>query len=491
MSLRRAGRRAVPAASFALLLPLLPAAEAAPRHSFERELVASIEGPAFGTAGDLDGDGRDELVISVFGRIAGTAIPNGSVVAYSRDRRNGGFRATTVVPADKGVRFPNEPVLDDVDGDGDLDVITPGGFFICPVQAPAATCGYLAWWEQRPDGSFVEHEIVANGAALFYHRPLLTDLDRDGSRDMVIVGENVQGAVLQVFPGTAAGDRFEKTPVTLGVGGGSLPVLHDVDGDGVLDIFSGQFFQRDASAVWFKQIAPPTPLTRFGTWTRYVVSADLGGVIQVAAVPDMVTRGRVTYLVSNHTNTTTGPPGTAESALYELIPGADPRTPWGSRRLSEGIVSRGDACNCGQQAGAPGVFGTGDVDQDGRLDVVLSGDGDARVFWLRNLGGGEFETVVVAQERGQAGGAVVADTDGDGRPEVLFTSYEAGTVELFRLRQSGRKAQPVVPPVPANPVPAAGHALPATGVGAHVAALGLAALGGAAAARRSAGQPLG
>ena len=418
-----------------LLAPLLPAAEATPRYVFDRELVASIPGPAFGTMGDLDVDGRDEIVVSVFGRLSGTVIPNGTVVSYARDAVSGTFRATTIVPASKGVRFPNEPVLHDVDEDGDLDVVTPGGFFLCPVQAPAATCGYLAWWEQRPDGSFVEHEVVSNGAALFYHRPLFTDLDRDGSTDLVIVGENVNGAVLQVFPGTPGGDRFETTPVVLGVGGGSLPVLHDVDGDGAQDIFSGQFFQRDASVVWFKQVAAPTPLSRFGTWARYIASADLGGVIQVAAVPDMVARGRVTYLVSNHTNTTTGPPGTPPSAIYELTPGPDPRLPWTSRPLSEGVVSRGDACQCGQQAGAPGVFGTGDLDEDGRVDVVFSGDGDPRVFWLRNLGKGKFATVVVAEERGQAGGAVLGDTDGDGSPEVLFNSYEANTVELYRLRR--------------------------------------------------------
>jgi hypothetical protein len=83
--------------------------------------------------------------------------------------------------------------------------------------------------------------------------------------------------------------------------------------------------------------------------------------------------------------------------------------------------------------GAPGVFGTGDLDADGRTDVVLSGDGDPRVFWLRNLGQGAFETVTVADDRGQAGGAVVVDTDGDRRKEVLFNSYEANSVELYRL----------------------------------------------------------
>jgi hypothetical protein len=134
----------------------------------------------------------------------------------------------------------------------------------------------------------------------------------------------------------------------------------------------------------------------------------------------------------------------------------------------------------------PGVFGTGDVDGDGRIDVVLSGDGDPRLFWLRNLGGGQFQTVVVADERGQAGGAVLADTDGDGEPEVLFTSYEAGTVELYRLRTGGRKAAPA----PAGPAPQekASGTLPATGPGSQLGALGLALLGGAAAARRTPGQ---
>jgi hypothetical protein len=54
---------------------------------------------------------------------------------------------------------------------------------------------------------------------------------------------------------------------------------------------------------------------------------------------------------------------------------------------------------------APGIFGTGDVDGAGDIDVALAGDGDERVFWLEQKGPGQFATHVLEARLGQAGGS--------------------------------------------------------------------------------------
>jgi hypothetical protein len=130
---------------------------------------------------------------------------------------------------------------------------------------------------------------------------------------------------------------------------------------------------------------------------------------------------------TNHTNTTSGPPGTPASAVFLLTPGADPRLPWSVRPISSGITSRADSGG-GQQQGAPGVFGWGDVDGDGDNDLAVSGDGDRHLYMLRQTSPGEFRTEVIADQRGQAGGGKVL-----GR-SVLFSSYDAGLVALYTER---------------------------------------------------------
>ena len=414
--------------SLVLAVLLLPPATAAPGDVTVTTVDSALDGAAFATAADVDGDGSPEVVASGFGSVSASAISPGTVAVYTRTR-SGTWSRRDVVPPQAGIRFPNEPLVTDVDGDGRVDVVVPGGFFICPVTG--ASCGSLTWWQQRPDGGWTERVIVPPGDVEFFHRAILVDLDRDGLRDLVTIAETAGGARTVVFAGDRSPERFATTPTTLAVGGGALPVVEDVDGDGDLDIVSPQFFHRDGSFVWFEQVAGPSPAARFGTFVRHLITAELGGAIQVALVRDLGGPGQHWWVGSNHTNQTSGPPGTAAPGLYRLVPGDDPRLPWRAVLLTSGIVARPDTA-LGQQAGAPGVFGSGDLDEDGDVDLVLSGDADPRVLWVDNLGGGRFATRTVADRMGQAGGAVVTDTDGRGA-QVLFTSYEQDVVRLYRL----------------------------------------------------------
>jgi hypothetical protein len=101
---------------------------------------------------------------------------------------------------------------------------------------------------------------------------------------------------------------------------------------------------------------------------------------------------------------------------------SDPKQTWTHQPISTGIQSR-KSPPFGPQ-GAPGLFAWGDLDGDGRIDLVVSGDGDPNIYWLRQTAVGSFSTQVVAQNLPQAGVAV-ADLDGNGTAEVVISSYEA------------------------------------------------------------------
>jgi hypothetical protein len=385
------------------LLALLPGHADAAGTGWREEVVGVLPGAAFSTLADLDGDGRQEVVATSFGTVAGFGPTGGGTVASYTRRGPGWDRQDVVTPAD-GVQFPNEPTATDVDGDGLVDLVLPGGFFIC------TPCGSLSWWQQKPLGRWTRHDLVAVGNPAFFHKAEVVDLDGDGRRDLVTVAETAATATAVYFPGVAGG--FATTPTLLGEGLGSLPTVVDVDGDGDLDVASAQYFSRNGSFAWLENLGA-------GAFVKHLIAADLGGAIQLSQVPG------IGWVGTNHTNTTSGPPGTPESGVFLLTPGSDPRLPWSVRTISTGIVSRADS-GAGQQQGAPGVFGWGDVDGDGDTDLGVSGDGDRHLYLLRQLAPGSFRTEVVADQRGQAGGGKVLSRS------LLFSSYDAGLVALYR-----------------------------------------------------------
>lgn len=394
-------------------------------------VATAADGPAGAEAGDMDGDGDLDLVVNFFGDRPDDAgpveFPPGGITIYRNDGDLASWTPVPVLTRADGQYFLNEAVPEDLDGDGDLDLLVSGGFFVCKLNPEIGPCGALFWLEQ--DGSdWRRHDIVGPGAAAFYHRALLADLNGDGLDDLVTVGETFDDAAAQWHAGIDGGALFDPTPRPIGRGGGSLPVLHDIDSDGDLDLASGQFFLEGSSFVWFEQVRPPGPGSPDGVWERHVIHDGLGRVIQLSAVPDLLSDGGAGWIGSNHVNNVSRDP-TPLSGIYRLTPPDDPRRAWPAELISDQIVSRPiEGLNF--QA-APGVFSWGDADDDGDVDLTVSGDGDPRIFWFEQLDSGELRQHTLREGFGQAASGLVADLDGDGDSEVVFTSYDTGEVLIF------------------------------------------------------------
>jgi hypothetical protein len=405
--------------------PLPPAPE-----GFERTVIDDRAlGASFGELADVDGDGRRDLLYAHFGLLENpTRIPAGRVVSYlQRDGLT--FERSVVVDLDEGIRFPNDPTGADVDGDGDTDVLVPHGFLVCNLfRRP---CGGLSWFE-NDGGDWQRHTLVEAGSEAFYHRARLVDLDRDGVIDLVTVAETLdvemnQDARVVMFRGTAGPDAFEKTPVELAPGMGSLFELRDLDDDGDVDIVSAELFTGTASFAWLEQVEAPRDGDG-GTWVRHVIDDAVGPSIQLSLVDDLRGDGALWAVGSNHVNVHEEG---IESAIYGyLIPTAAEalREPWEREALSEGIEAAPNE-GFGRNA-APGIFGHGDVDGDGDVDLLVSGDGDPNVYWLEQQEDG-FTTHVLQEDLPQAGGMKVVDLDGDGRQELVVSGYEHSVVLLY------------------------------------------------------------
>jgi len=394
----------------------------------------AADAPAGVDAVDLDADGDLDLVVNFFGDRGPdpgpTEFPPGGVYVYWNESRDedlsSGWRRETILEKDVGIYFPNSAHPHDMDDDGDLDLVVAAGFFVCEFTVEIGACGEIFWLEQE-GGAWERHTIVDRSGGAFYHELHFADLNGDGVEDLVTVGEFQADARAQWFPGRADGG-FERVPHEIGVGGGSIPDLHDVDGDGDLDLASAEFFLEGASFAWFENIAAPSSSAPEGVWERHIISTDLGRSIQLSVAEDLFGDDVDGWIASNHVNNETGEP-TPESGIYLLDPGADPTTPWAATLISDGIRSR-PTVGLAFQA-APGVFSWGDVDSDGDIDITASGDGDPRVFWFEQTEDGAFVQHVLAEEFGQAAGGAVADIDADGLNEILFTSYENNELAVF------------------------------------------------------------
>ena len=391
-------------------------------------------GPAFVEVADIDGDGRLDLVVSKFGHVEGTTLPPGEVTVYRQGATLSEWTAQPVFDGSAGIYWPNDVQAHDLDGDGDLDLTLGTGFLVCGFLPEPGPCGGVLWFEQRPEG-WVRHDVVPPRSDLFYQAVRVVDLDGDGRLDLFTVGEERSLATgdraeAVWFRGTAGEARFETTPRVVGDGLGSLPTLLDLDGDGDLDVASAEFFAgHGATAVWYEQVEAPSDAVPAGVWTRHVVDDRGGPAIQLSFIPDLLGDGRRVAVGSNHSNTAKSPadPWPAEVALYDIP--ADPRQPWGKRTISKHIVSVVGAPGAPQAA--PGIFGWGDAEGDGDVDLLVSGDGDPRVFLLEQTAPGVFETLVLESELTQAGGMKVADLNGDGANELVVTGYDDDVVYVY------------------------------------------------------------
>ena len=388
---------------------------AAPTATFTGHLIASPAGPAFVTVDDVDGDGKPDILLSRFGTI-GLSIPNGAVQLFTRTGDVTSWQSTTVGPASDGMKFPNHTTVEDLDGDGDLDVIVPSGFLVCEAVPWVGDCGAMQWYE-NDGGNWIRH-VVVEGEQLFYHNTELTDLDGDGITDLVTVAERISAfgpgdAVPQWFRGTNGPDRFESTPRSMGQGLGSFPNLRDIDGDGDMDIASAEYAIEGGSFAWLEQVEAPSTAQPEGVWQRHVINDDVGPSIQLQFVDDLFGDGAMRPWLQPHQHRVRP----LESAIYAFEIPDDPTAPWPKTQPAGHRPGAG-------LPGTPGCAGHLRLrrcrprrrHRPGRV-----GDGD-RVFWMEQKDGA-FE-MRAHPDLPQAGGMVVTDLDDDGQPEIIVTGYE-------------------------------------------------------------------
>ena len=295
----------------------------------------------------------------------------------------------------------------DLDGDGDLDLTS------CDTRGDA-----LYWFENDGQGIFQRHFIQANEPGWF-ERHAIGDINGDNLPDVVVVKNLDSQLIWFENSGQPAKDKSWKRHVLATDFKRAYDVaLVDLNGDGRLDVAASAWVGNQIG--WF---ANPGPNAKDQEWKREIVDSQIAESRTVRAAdfngdgkPDILGTGRTANL----------------TAWYEQT--GMPSQPWKRHAIDETSVQP--------------VHGQPlDMDGDGDTDVVMglgmSATGDQaeshQVVWYENVGQpgrGETWQKHLVGPLPFAFEAIAADLDGDRDPDIVATAW-GGVGQIVWFENSG------------------------------------------------------
>jgi len=425
------------------------------------EAAGDYAGYPVADAGDVDGDGYDDVLVGAYMNSSGAGLGGAAyLVRGGPGLTSGGLGSAITYAAaagldavgfsGAGVGDVNRDGYDDmlIGGNGDDTIATDAGFAWLVLGSPSPTGGTLTTsiaYAYRGESAYDYAGYAVDAAG---------DLDADGYPDMVIgaYGSDRVGSaagIVYLVPGSASPTSTDLGTVASWTGRASLDLAGisvsgcgDVDGDGYDDVVVGATGYDTSSgetgaahlvlgdATWTSG-----SLSGAVTWTGEAASDQAGR--DVADAGDANGDGYADVLIGAYANDDGGAEG---GAAYLVLGSASPR----SGSLSAEVQYTADTA--GDFVGLA-VDGAGDLDLDGYADLLIgapyddlsTGDGAGAVYVV--LGGPAPASTSLSTElrlsglySGDiAGGAVGrgGDVDGDGDPEILVGAYGIGDAGYY------------------------------------------------------------
>jgi hypothetical protein len=355
--------------------------------------------------GDLDGDGKSDLVVANFDANTVSVYRNtsmsGSIVA-------GSFAAKVDFTTGTG---PVSVAIGDLDGDGKLDLAVANyGSNSVSVIRNLSSSGSIVL------GSFAAKVDFTTGTNP--QSVALGDLDGDGKPDLAVANliSNTVSVIrnLSMSGSINSGSFAAKVDFTTGINPYSV-ALGDLDGDGkpelavannasvTVSVFRNTTISGSIGAGSFA--AKVDFATGFGP--RSVAMGDLDG----DGKPDLAVANSGSATVSAFRNTS-----------------------------SSGSIGAGSfAAKVDFATGtAPSSVDLGDLDGDGKPELAVANLGSNTVSVIRNtatsgsIGSGSFAATVDFATGTNPFSVALGDLDGDGKPELTAANYGSNTVSVLR-----------------------------------------------------------
>jgi hypothetical protein len=358
-----------------------------------------VSSPALG---DLDGDGRLEVVVG---------SDDGKVYAWRADGTPvTGWPQTT---AELTMLVQSSPALGDLDRDGRPEVVVGAAQFV----VPPGTFKIYAW---NGDGTRVPGWPRATGDWV-QSSPALGDLDGDGYLEVVVGSNNGK-----VYVCHHDGAPVTGWPQTAGGWVRSSPALGDLDGDGSLEVVVGCW---DGEVYAWHSSGAPVPGWPQPTGDRIDFSSPALGDLDGDGRPEVVV-------------------GSRDGKVYAWHGDGTPASGW--PQATGGRVD----------FGSPAL---GDLDRDSALDVVM-GSEDGKVYAWHGDGAPlpGWPQPTGDQVMRVNSSPALGDLDGDGQLEVVVGAAEfvapPGDFKVLAWHADGT-------PLPGWPQPTGGHVVSSPALG--------------------------
>ena len=312
---------------------------------------------------DMEGDGDLDLLVT---------IRNDDQVKLYTNDGSANFTPSIVASGTTDCNSPRTTWIEDIDGDGFMDVLSTSAFD-----------DKIAWYENMEDGTFGPQQIISLDSD-FPINIQSFDLDGDGDQD-VVAGSSTDKKLVW-FENTGGGIFSDENIITISPSYFYDILVNDVNGDGNPDILGVS--SASDEVVWFQNMGDGTFSSAIiissalpSATNVYSSDYDADGDIDVFTVSDESG-------VSLHQN--------MGGAIFDVAE----------------VISRG----------VPDVHDVwaSDLDGDGDGDIVTSSFEDNIICWYENLDNNNFGTQQILVEDAAAATAVcTADADGDGDQDIF------------------------------------------------------------------------
>ena len=322
---------------------------------------------------DVDGDG-DMDVLS-------TAVnDNDKALSWYENDGNENFTqhtiATTALAAESVYAV-------DVDGDGDMDVLSTWGY-------------YIYWFENDGNKNFTPHQIPTYMDETY--SVYAADVDGDGDMDVLSASWdeiNFPSSYEIAWYENDGEENFTRHRIEHFVRRPHSVYSADVDGDGDMDVLSASRY--DPKIAWYENDGNEN-------FTRHKITTSAFSCFSVSAV-DIDSDGDMDVLSASFDN---------KILWYEND---------GNENFTQRLVTTN--VNASQSVYAI------DVDGDGDMDVLSASVSDDKIAWCENDGNENFTLHTITTNADFAMSVYAIDVDGDGDMDLLSASFNDNKIAWY------------------------------------------------------------
>jgi FG-GAP-like repeat/IPT/TIG domain/Secretion system C-terminal sorting domain/FG-GAP repeat len=337
------------------------------------------------STGDLDGDGKPDMVV------ANTGANTISIFLNSSTPGSVSFAPKIDLVTGKS---PHRICIADISGDGIPEIlVTNYDDGSVSIFRNNSTPGSLSFSAKTDIATGANPESLAVG-----------DLDGNGTADLVVTNSGASSITIFTNKASSGGGTDYSNPTTIGYGGSPMGVtLGDLDGDGKPDIIVSNIMSNNLSV--FRN-------TGGGGILSFALNIDYPAFLspQQISVADLDGDGKP-----------------------ELVAGGNQTISISKNNSTPGNISFSPAVSTGSVAD---VFtAIADLDGDGKPDIAAAAQFSNAAYVLKN----ESTVGNILLDNSQFYGVgnnptdiAIADFDGDGKPDLVLSNITDGSVSVLR-----------------------------------------------------------